>query len=80
MKRGASAKSVQSTNVSTSVRWAYNKGVTVGPALDPARHQDANGDSGGGGYLFTPGNGSHDRKGSRTPRGRRNQIQEDENL
>ena len=33
------------------------EGATLGLAVDPARHQDANGGSGGGGNLNTPRNG-----------------------
>ena len=79
MGRGAGAKSGQSTN-GAQASGGRSEGVTAGPALDPVRHQGANGESGGGGDLNTPGSGPHHREGSRTPRGRRNQIQEDENL
>ena len=51
-----------------------NEGATVGPAVDPARHQDANGESGGN--LNTPRNGLCARESSRSPRGRRNKMKE----
>ena len=48
--------------------------------MDPARHQDANGGSGGGGHLNTPSNGLNARDSSRSPRGQRNKMEEDEPL
>ena len=38
------------------------EGATVGLAVDPARHQDANGESGGGGNLNTPRTGPYARE------------------
>ena len=45
-----------------------NEGALAGSAFDLAGYQDANGESGGGGYFNTPGNGPKTRGGSRTPR------------
>ena len=50
------------------------EGATVGPAVDPARCQDANGGSFGGGNPSTPRNGLHARESSRSPRGQRNKM------
>ena len=41
-------------------------GRITGLALDPPRHQDANGESGGGGNLNTPRNGPYARESSQT--------------
>ena len=45
------------------------EGATLGLAVDPARHQDANGGSGGGGHVSTPRNGLHARDSSRSRAG-----------
>ena len=47
------------------------------PAVDPARHQDASGKSGGGGNLNTPGNGLHARESSRSPREKQGKMEDD---
>ena len=57
-----------------------NEGATVSPAVDLAGHQDASGGGGGGGKLNTPRNGLHARESSRSSRGQRNKMDEDENL
>ena len=44
-----------------------NEGFLAGSVFDPARYQDANGESGGGGDFNSPRNGPKIRKGSRTP-------------
>ena len=52
-------------------------GAAVGFAVDLVRHQDAHGESGGGGNLNTPRNGLYVRQTSRSPRGRRNKMEEE---
>ena len=50
------------------------------PGVDSDRCQDANGGSGGGGNPSTPRDGLHARDSSRSPRGQRNKMEEDEHL
>ena len=73
------AQRMASQQMGPQVSGGRNEGVTAGPALDPVRQKDANGESGGGGDLNMSGNGSPNRGGSRLPRGRRNHMQEGEN-
>ena len=73
------AQRAASRQMGTKEPGGCNEGAPAGSAFDLARYQDANGESGGGGYFNTPGNGPYTREGSRTPR-RQQQMHEDENL
>ena len=56
------------------------EGATLGPTVDSARHQDATGESGGGGNLNMPRSGLYARESSRFPRGQRKLMEDYENL